>query len=178
MRERNTISLTIYILKMMYHEEKYIIWNFQKRLRKTELYYNQNKRLRYMFCRRKLNILQNKYGMFIPPNTCGKGLVLPHIGKILINGYAKIGEDCVIHINVAIAVGGRCIRTEVPIVGNNCIIGVGSTLIGKITIGDNTFIGANSLVNKNFIEGNCVIGGNPARIISNNSPLKFKMNKI
>ena len=38
-------------------------------------------------------------------------------------------------------------------------------IFGKIVIGNNTVIAANSVVNKDFIEGNCTIGGVPAKII-------------
>ena len=42
-------------------------------------------------------------------------------------------------------------------------------MFGKIKIGDNTAIGANSVVNKSFEEGNCTIAGVPAKKISDNT---------
>lgn len=42
-------------------------------------------------------------------------------------------------------------------------------MFGKIKIGDNTTIGANSVVNKSFEEGNCIIAGVPAKKISDNT---------
>lgn len=51
------------------------------------------------------------------------------------------------------------------VVGDNCFIGLGSILLPGIIIGDNTIIAAGSVVTKSFKEGNCVIGGNPARFI-------------
>ncbi|MFQ6895380.1 MAG: acyltransferase [Turicibacter sp.] len=50
-------------------------------------------------------------------------------------------------------------------IGNNVFIGMGTTILKGTTIGDNVIIGANSLVNGNF-PSNCVIAGNPARIVS------------
>lgn len=49
-------------------------------------------------------------------------------------------------------------------IGDNCFVGAGSKIFPGVKIGNNTIIGANSLVNKSF-SGNCIIAGNPAKII-------------
>ena len=46
-------------------------------------------------------------GFQISPNTCGKGLYLPHWGSILVNGNARLGERCVIQSGVLVAEGVR-----------------------------------------------------------------------
>ena len=51
------------------------------------------------------------------------------------------------------------------LIGDNCFIGPGAKLFGKINIGDNVAIGANSVVNKNFPD-NVTIAGIPAKIVS------------
>ena len=50
---------------------------------------------------------------------------------------------------------------------------IGYTKIGKVKIGSNVFIGANSVVTKS-IPDNCVVGGNPARIICKIDEFKVK----
>lgn len=50
-------------------------------------------------------------------------------------------------------------------IGNNVFIGAGSILLPGVTIGDNVIVGAGSIVTKN-VDSNCVIAGNPAKIIS------------
>lgn len=50
-------------------------------------------------------------------------------------------------------------------IGNNCFIGARAFIMPGVEIGDNTVIGAGSLVTKSF-PANVVIGGNPAKIIS------------
>lgn len=50
------------------------------------------------------------------------------------------------------------------IIGNNVIIYAGAMLLGNITIGDNSIIGANSVVTKNC-PPNSIMVGTPARNI-------------
>lgn len=49
-------------------------------------------------------------------------------------------------------------------IGNNVFLGMNCTVLKGVTIGDNVIIGANSLVNKD-IPPNCVAAGNPCRVI-------------
>ena len=51
------------------------------------------------------------------------------------------------------------------IIGENCWIGINSTILKGTILGNRTIVGANSVVTKSFPNGNCVIAGNPARII-------------
>lgn len=51
-----------------------------------------------------------------------------HLGSILCNPRTKIGEDCSIHINTAFVARGT--NGECPVIGNNCVIGIGSTILG------------------------------------------------
>jgi len=50
-------------------------------------------------------------------------------------------------------------------------------MFGPIEIGDNIAIGANSVVNKSFAEGNCTIAGVPAKIISQNTSKNYIINR-
>lgn len=49
-------------------------------------------------------------------------------------------------------------------IGDNCFIGVGSILLPGVTLADNCIVGAGSVVTKSFKEGS-VLAGVPARII-------------
>ena len=59
------------------------------------------------------------------------------------------------------------------IIGESCWIGMNSIILPGIYLGNNTMVGAGSVVTKSFPEGNCVIVGNPARKIKAlNPPIK------
>jgi len=152
--------------------EKIIIWKFQKNLRKYEFHLNNNHIIRKILFKYKLLRFRNKYGINIPPNTIKKGLKIMHLGSILVNQNASIGENCSIHINTAIVAGGT--NDEAPNIGNDVIIGIGSTLLGKIVIGNKCVIGAGAVVNKSFEEDGVAIAGVPAKIISRNGSDKWR----
>ena len=52
-------------------------------------------------------------------------------------------------------------------IGKNCFIGANAIIMCGITIGDECIIGAGAIVTKN-IPDNCIVAGNPARIIKEN----------
>ena len=99
------------------------------------------------------------YGKF------GKNLKIWH-GNIIINSNAILGDNVSMHGNNCI--GNNLKSDNAPKIGNNVDIGFGSVIIGDVTLADNIIIGANSLVNKSFLEANVVIAGNPAKIIKRN----------
>lgn len=151
--------------------EKDIIKRHQILLRKAEYHKNCNHKLRAVLSKIRLLKLQNKYSLHIPLNTCGKGLKIMHLGPILINGKARVGEDCVFHINTALVAGG--LDGGVPHLGNHVIMGVGSVALGDIHIADNVAVGANALVNRSVEEENIAVAGVPAKKISNNGALEW-----
>lgn len=61
-------------------------------------------------------------------------------------------------------------------IGNNVFIGAESTILKGVNIGDNVIIGAGSLVNKD-IPDNCVAAGNPAKVIMSLSEYYEKRQK-
>ena len=144
--------------------ERRILWKYNYILRHAEYHYNAKNRVRYLLYRMRLARLQCKYGVHIPINTCGKGLKIMHLGSILVNSNARIGENCTFHINTSIVAGGK--NDDVPQLGNDIRICVGAVLLGGIKISDKCIIGANSVVNKSFEEEDITIAGVPARKIS------------
>ncbi|MEE2026121.1 serine O-acetyltransferase [Alkalimonas mucilaginosa] len=142
------------------------VWKYQRNLRKLEYVINCKKpKLARFYYRYKLKRLGSRLGFSIPPNVFGPGLAIAHIGPIIVNSAARIGANCRIHVcvNIGTAAGHEF---KAPTIGNNCYIGPGVKMFGDITIGDNVAFGANAVVNKSFPDGNCTLGGIPAKIIS------------
>ncbi len=151
--------------------EHAILRKHQIILRKAEYYTNTNKKLLSILYKIRLTKFQCKYSLHIPLNTCGKGLKIMHLGPVLINGRARLGEDCAVHINTALVARGT--DNSVPTLGNGVVIGIGSVIVGGVYIADNIAIGACSMVNKSFDEPNIAIAGAPAKKISNNGRLTW-----
>ena len=52
------------------------------------------------------------------------------------------------------------------IIGNNCFVGTRCTIMYGVELADNIIVAAGSVVTKSFKESNIIIGGNPAKKIS------------
>ena len=61
------------------------------------------------------------------------------------------------------------------IIGNKCFIGHKAVILPGIELGENTIVAAGSIVTKSYKEGNIVIGGNPAKIITTVEEYKKKV---
>lgn len=68
------------------------------------------------------------------------------------------------HSNPNSKVSSRPLYSSPVLINDNCWIGENASILPGVTLGKNCIVGANSLVNKSF-ESNCIIGGNPARIL-------------
>lgn len=119
-----------------------------------------------------------KYGFQIPRATkVGKGLRISHFGALVINYDAIIGENCYVSHNVTIGKVSHGHKQGSPIIGNRVWMGPGAVIIGRINIGDNVLIAANSFVTED-VPSNSIVIGNPARIIPNENATLNYINNI
>jgi serine O-acetyltransferase len=108
-------------------------------------------------------------GISLPASAkIGSSFYIGHFGGIILNAKVVIGSNCNISQGVTIGVSGTDENRGVPIIGNNVFIGVNSVVAGKIVIEDNVLIGACSLVTSNVLEGSVMLGV-PAKSISQNT---------
>ncbi len=87
-------------------------------------------------------------------------------------GSIKIGHGTYIGPNVGLITANhdpedpsKHLEPEPITLGNNCWIGMNSIILPGVSLAANTVVGAGSIVTHSFPEGNCIIAGNPARVI-------------
>jgi serine O-acetyltransferase len=85
-----------------------------------------------------------------------KKLNFPHPIGIVIGRGVTFGNNCQVFQNCTIGGG----KGGYPKIGNNVTIYPNSIIIGGISIGDNSIVGANSFINKNVPKNSTVIGIN------------------
>lgn len=154
--------------------EKAILQKHSVLLRKTEYYLNTGKRFRATLYKIRLLKLQDKYGLHIPLNCCGKGLKIMHTGSVLINENAVVGDNCVFHINTALVAVKP--NNTAPIIEDGCTFFVGSIVVGGIHVASHTVVGANSVVNKSIEKSNTTVAGIPAKTITERGSLMWPEN--
>ena len=143
-------------------EHGWIIWRYMVWLRREEKYEKRKiyALLRY-YCRRRRNIIGERIGFTIGLDAlCGPTLIW-HYGSIVINGHAKIGQNCILHGRNCI--GNNGYQEECPTIGDNVEFGVGASAIGDIYIANGIKIGAGAIVVNSFYEEGITIAGIPAR---------------
>lgn len=119
--------------------------------------------LLYFFRWRFKNLKEKRHIEIYGKCDIGPGLYLGHVYSITINADAVIGKNCNIHKGVTIGQQNRGQRKGSPTIGDSVWIGVNSTIVGKITIGDDVLIAPNSYVNCD-VPSHSVVFGNPCII--------------
>jgi|GEM_PF-2308922 len=98
--------------------------------------------------------------------TIGPGLYIGHFGGINISSAATLGSHCFISQGVTVGVAGQGERRGAPRIGDNVYIAPGARLFGKITVGDNSKVGANCVVHKDIPAGATVVTSGGCEILS------------
>lgn len=125
--------------------------------------YTNNGLLKYYY-KFRLMRLSRKTQLQIPASTnIGKGLYIGHLGRVIINPSAKLGNNVNLAPGVTIGQESRGKRIGTPTVGNHVWIGTNAVVVGNITIGNDVLIAPNSFVNFDVPDHSIVIG-NPATI--------------
>lgn len=146
---------------MRYAGEKKAMPKFQKYYRKAQ---NASNVILKLFYKCLLVYFRSKNLVELGvDNKIGGGLYIGHPYAITINPNAIIESNCNIHKGVTIGQENRGKRKGTPVIGNDVYIGINSTIVGNITIGDDVLIAANTFVNKD-IPSHSIVIGNPCII--------------
>ncbi len=134
------------------------IMDYLKSMRKASYYKGKGKNLFYKWNNYKFRKLGIKLGFSIGHDNFGYGVVIPHYGTIVVGSSNQIGNYAVLHTSTCISDNGKQI-------GDGLYLATGAIITSKVVLGNNITIGANSLVNKSFVEGNALLVGSPAKFI-------------
>ena len=108
---------------------------------------------------------RRKTGIEIHPGAkIGKGLFIDHGAGVIIGETTIIGDNCTLYQGVTLGGTGKEQGKRHPTLGNNVMVSAGAKVLGSFTIGDNSKIGAGSVVTKE-IPSNVVAVGNPCRVL-------------
>ena len=98
-----------------------------------------------------------------PGAKIGKGLFIDHGMGVVVGETAIIGDNVLLYQGVTLGGTGMEHGKRHPTIGNNVVIGGGAKVLGNITVGDNSYIGANAVVIKD-VPANSTVVGVPGRI--------------
>ena len=96
-----------------------------------------------------------------PGATIGRRFFIDHGMGVVIGETAEVGDDVLMYHQVTLGGRSRGRFKRHPTIGNNVLLGAGAKIIGPITVGDGSKIGANALVVKD-VPANSVVTGIPA----------------
>ncbi len=104
-----------------------------------------------------------------PGATIGPGLFIDHGMGVVIGETTEIGENVTLYHGVTL--GGTSLNKgkRHPTIGDRVVIGAGAKVLGAITIGADTRIGANAVVVKP-VPPNAVVVGVPGQNIARSQP--------
>lgn len=108
------------------------------------------------------------YNSVIPAQcVIGRGSLFAHGGiGVVLHANCKIGERVMIGQGVTI---GGTFGSGTPIISSDVWIGPGVRILGDVTVGRNSIIGANAVVVRDVPE-NSIVGGVPAKLIKTIEP--------
>ena len=109
-----------------------------------------------------------KTGIEIHPGAkIGKGLFIDHGSGVIIGETTVIGNNVTLYQGVTLGGTGKEKGKRHPTIQDNVMISAGAKVIGSFTIGENSKIGAGSVV-LSEVPPNCTVAGVPGRIVRRN----------
>ncbi len=99
-----------------------------------------------------------------PGAKIGKGLFIDHGMGVVIGETCEIGDNVLIYQGATLGGTGKDKGKRHPTIGNNVMIGAGVKVLGPFKVGDNSRIGAGSVVLQEVPEGSTVVGI-PGRVL-------------
>lgn len=99
-----------------------------------------------------------------PGAKIGKRVFIDHGMGVVIGETAEVGDNVTIYQGSTLGGTGKEKGKRHPTIGNNVVISSGAKVLGPFTVGDNSKIGAGSVVLKE-VPPNCTVVGVPGRVV-------------
>tara|TARA_B100000945_G_scaffold218896_1_gene176681 strand:+ start:743 stop:1483 length:741 start_codon:yes stop_codon:yes gene_type:complete len=99
-----------------------------------------------------------------PGAKIGKKVFIDHGMGVVIGETAEIGNNCLLYQGVTLGGTGKSHGKRHPTLKSNVVVGAGAKVLGSITVGPNTRIGAGSVVVRS-VKGNSTVVGVPGRVV-------------
>ncbi len=116
------------------------------------------------------NISRFWTGIEIHPGArLAEGVFIDHGMGVVIGETAIVGENTLIYQGVTLGGTSQLKKKRHPTLGKNVVVGVGAMVIGDITIGDGSKIGAGSVV-INSVPPHATVIGIPGRVVAVRNP--------
>lgn len=105
--------------------------------------------------RRKYKLLARVYSNWIrtltgieihPAATIGRRFFIDHGMGVVIGETANVGDDVMVYHGVTLGSRGFAHGKRHPTIGNDVVIGAGAKVLGNITVGSGSRIGANAVI--------------------------------
>lgn len=93
-----------------------------------------------------------------PGAKIGRGLFIDHGMGVVIGETTIIGNNVTLFQGVTLGGTGKETGKRHPTLGSNIVVGAGANILGNITIGDNSYIGANAVVLRDVPPNSTVVG--------------------
>lgn len=110
-----------------------------------------------------------KTGIEIHPGAViGKGFFIDHGNGVIIGETTIIGDNVTLFQGVTLGGTGKEQGKRHPTIGNNVMISAGAKVLGSFKVGDNSKIGAGSVVLEE-VPPNSTVVGVPGRVVKRNN---------
>lgn len=112
-----------------------------------------------------------------PGATIGRGVMIDHGMGVVVGETAIVGDDCNIFQGVTLGGTGKETGKRHPTLERGVTVGVGASVLGAITIGEGSKVGAGSVVLRDMPPHATAVGI-PARVVSWRDPHSGEMRRV
>jgi serine O-acetyltransferase len=115
-------------------------------------------------------IIRGYTGIEIHPGAkIGPGLFIDHGMEVVIGETSEIGEDVTLYHGVTLGGTSSTKGKRHPTLGAGVVVGTGAKILGAITVGDSSRVGANAVVVRS-VPPDSVVVGVPGEIVVRSRP--------